>query len=214
MGVDNFFCYENFLFDCDGVIFDSNNIKANCFYEATLKYGQDLAAEFTQYCKRNWGMSRFHFFHYFVEHFLHKSDVELEHELIKQYSQLVEAKLENCNLTDGAQQLFEILRSKDKNCYVVSGGLEVELKKLFNQRGLDPFFISINGSPRTKEKIIQDLDLPVAQCIFIGDSLKDQVASIGAGIDFLFVSKYSDIQSSSLKYPFFEIATFLELLPK
>ena len=35
--------YSTIVFDCDGVILNSNKIKTDAFFNATIKYGQEKA---------------------------------------------------------------------------------------------------------------------------------------------------------------------------
>ena len=56
--------YETIIFDCDGVILNSNNIKIQAFYETALIYGHDLANELVKYHIENGGISRYQKFEF------------------------------------------------------------------------------------------------------------------------------------------------------
>ena len=51
------------IFDCDGVILNSNQLKTQAYYNATFpSYGHELARSLTTYLARNTGKLRDHFF--------------------------------------------------------------------------------------------------------------------------------------------------------
>ncbi len=62
--------YDVYIFDCDGVILDSNQLKIDAMKKALIKFfGDDhKIAECVEYFKRNFGTSRFHH----VEHFVNE----------------------------------------------------------------------------------------------------------------------------------------------
>ena len=51
--------YSNFLFDCDGVLLNSNSIKSQGFLYAAAEYGQEKAQELLAFHKLNGGISRY-----------------------------------------------------------------------------------------------------------------------------------------------------------
>ena len=59
--------YGTFVFDCDGVLLDSNRIKTEAFYEAALSYGEDAACELVRHHREHGGVSRQLKFAYFLE---------------------------------------------------------------------------------------------------------------------------------------------------
>ena len=49
--------YDFFVFDCDGVILDSNLIKTQAFKESLLNYPDEQVLEFLAYHRENGGIS-------------------------------------------------------------------------------------------------------------------------------------------------------------
>ncbi len=41
--------YQTLIFDCDGVILNSNQVKTQAFYKATLSYGEAAAESLVNY---------------------------------------------------------------------------------------------------------------------------------------------------------------------
>ena len=57
--------YATCVFDCDGVVLDSNQIKTQAFYNATQSYGHEFADQLVNYHLKNGGVSRYEKFEYF-----------------------------------------------------------------------------------------------------------------------------------------------------
>ena len=51
--------YKSLIFDCDGVILNSNKIKTEAFRKILKKYNQNAVYEFINYHKNNGGISRY-----------------------------------------------------------------------------------------------------------------------------------------------------------
>ena len=63
--------YDTFVFDCDGVILNSNEYKSEAFFKSTLKYGKENAKNLRYHIK-NGGISRNIKFKYFLKQFSKK----------------------------------------------------------------------------------------------------------------------------------------------
>ncbi len=51
--------YRTFIFDCDGVLIDSNRVKSNAFFAAGLLYGEEAAHRLVEYHRSSGGVSRY-----------------------------------------------------------------------------------------------------------------------------------------------------------
>ena len=88
--------YKNLIFDCDGIILNSNKIKTEAFREVVFHYGNEAAEELVNFHVMNGGISRYEKFNYFFEtissnHNLDKNYINVE-KLIKNYSSIVKKK--------------------------------------------------------------------------------------------------------------------------
>jgi len=183
--------YQSFIFDCDGVILDSNKIKSEAFAQLAQPYGKSAVEALTTFHVQNGGISRFEKVRFLVDNVLGQpEDVALVQQLVLQYGLIVREQLLDCAMCDGVVEFLEAVASAGKDMHVVSGGLESELRDVFKARSLDKYFSSICGSPRTKGEIMQDLKgrakLPLP-ALFFGDSRADFEAAFGAGCDFIFL---------------------------
>lgn len=183
------------VFDCDGVLLDSNRIKTEAFRRVALRFGSDAADAFVCYHVQNGGISRYQKIRYLLASILTiPIEEEMVNELVRVYAAHVRQGLLTCTVADGLAKL----RANTSNLrwMVVSGGDETELRHVFSARGLDHLFdCGIYGSPANKDEILSreiasgNLKLPA---LFIGDSRYDHEAAIRAGLQFAFVSAWTE----------------------
>ena len=69
--------YKSLIFDCDGVILNSNEIKTEAFRKTLQKYNLDAVDEFIKYHKENGGLSRYIKLENFLKNILPKYDKNL-----------------------------------------------------------------------------------------------------------------------------------------
>lgn len=191
--------YATLVFDCDGVVLDSNKIKTDAFYQASLPYGQAAAQAMVEYHVANGGVSRYKKFAYFLKQIAPAQatallDLDLE-AMLQAYASYVREGLLNCEIAPG----LEALRKKTPGArwLIVSGGDQAELRDVFAQRGIAEWFDgNIFGSPDTKDEILaRELTSGNIQhpALFLGDSKYDYQAASTAGLDFVFLSNWSEV---------------------
>lgn len=190
--------YATLVFDCDGVVLDSNKVKTQAFYNAALPYGEAAAQALVDYHVANGGISRYRKFEYFLDTLVaqHARDTAGPglQRLLDAYAEAVRHGLLNCAVTPGLAQLREA--TTGARWLIVSGGDQAELREVFALRGLAQMFDGgIFGSPASKDEILSE-QLASGnirpKALFIGDSRYDHVASSAAGLDFLFVSRWTE----------------------
>ena len=189
--------YSTMVFDCDGVLLNSNEVKTQAFFQAALPYGEQAAQALADYHVANGGVSRYKKFSYFLEHMVPAplEDVTLDH-LLARYAACVQEGLLNCEVASGLHQLRE--KTPGARWLIVSGGDQTELRSLFAKRQLASLFDGgIFGSPDTKDEILareKSNGNIVSPALFIGDSKYDHQASTAAGLDFIFLSGWSEVK--------------------
>lgn len=188
--------YKTWVFDCDGVILNSNFIKTEAFYEVVLPYGKQAALDFIDYHTKNGGMSRFEKFKFLFENILNKKNFETEYkEVLLNFSLLIKEKLINCEETKGLRDIVKSIPS-DARKIVVSGGMEEELKEVLEKRGIAEYFNGIYGSPEKKADILckeREHGYLVYPAVFIGDSKLDYLCARHMDLDFVFLTQYTDM---------------------
>lgn len=186
--------YETLVFDCDGVLLNSNKVKVNAFYQAALPYGEKAANALVDYHVERGGISRYKKFEWFLQEKVKGQAGPNLEELLEAYASIVREGLLTCEIAEGLEELRE--KTKSANWLIVSGGDQNELRDIFFQRELTRFFDGgIFGSPDTKDFILEreiSSGNIKSQSLFLGDSKYDLYASKQAGMSFGFISGWSE----------------------
>lgn len=184
------------IFDCDGVILDSNAIKTEAFRLSLDNEPKYLVEKFIEYHKSNGGVSRYVKFDYFFTTMkgVDDSTVATKRALDK-YSRIVKDKLLACDFIPGIYKVLEIFQENKIPCIVISGGDEQELQEVFEKRQISKYFFKIFGSPKTKlenmQRLHDILDL-YQKGVYFGDARSDYEVASEFNQDFVFVEGRSE----------------------
>lgn len=189
---------QTLIFDCDGVVLDSNRLKTEAFRTAALPYGDAATDALVSYHVANGGVSRYVKFSHFLEHIAPEHAPETTgpglEALLAAYAEAVRAGLLSCTVADGLDELRAA--TSRARWMIVSGGDQSELREIFATRRLDGYFdAGIFGSPDTKDEILaRELATGTIRhpALFLGDSRLDRDAALRAALDFVFVTKWSE----------------------
>ena len=195
--------YKTIIFDCDGVVLNSNKVKTEAFYNTALQFGTAAAKRLVKYHVERGGISRYEKFQWFIDSLTEEDLAQSESEpnldsLLATYASEVHKGLRSCEVAEGLAELRE--KTKGSTWLIVSGGDQAELRELFTERDIAQYFDGgIFGSPDSKEVIMnreRELGNIKSPAVFIGDSQYDYTAvdSVG-GIDFIFVTDWSEFDS-------------------
>jgi HAD superfamily hydrolase (TIGR01549 family) len=188
--------YQTLVFDCDGVILNSNKIKTQAFYEVAKVYGHEPAQILKEYHVQNGGISRYKKFEYLLTNILQKPIKKQElSELLSNFSKEVKKALLVCEVAADIKELRD--KTRNTKWLIVSGGDQTELREVFKQRNLDGYFDGgIFGSPDDKDTILKNemdtLNI-TGRCLFLGDSMYDYQAATTAQMDFVFISQWTEV---------------------
>ena len=169
--------YDAIVFDFDGTLVDSNEIKSKAFGKLYESYGEGIVRNVVEYHKEHEGISRFIKFKYWQEVLLGKSySDELGEKLSRRYSGLVMEAVVQAPFLDGTYEFLEnhyhILP-----LFVASGTPEPELREIVKRRNMDRFFQGIYGSPSTKKQILEHIlmqnNWSPERLLLVGDALAD-----------------------------------------
>jgi HAD superfamily hydrolase (TIGR01549 family) len=190
--------YKSIVFDCDGVVLDSNVVKTEAYFRTAKNLGAtDFEAQaLVDYHVRLGGISRYHKFDYYLREILHQAATEESVQvLLDEFARELEVGLMECDVAEGLADLRNA--TKQANWMILSGGDQQEIRTLFANRNLAHFFDGgLFGSPDNKdtvlarEKLNGNLQFPA---LFIGDSKYDYEAATRAGLDFVFLSDWTEV---------------------
>lgn len=176
------------VFDFDGVIAESVNIKTEAFQQLFSSY-QEHHAQIMAYLHAHYSYSRFVQFRGVVEGVLKQPYTsELEQQLNEKFSQMVVSKIIACPFVPGAVELLKHCLHK-RPMYIVSLTPDQELKGILSGKGVDSYFKAFYGSTLTKAQSLREImrieKISPSELIFIGDALSDFNAAKETGVCFV-----------------------------
>ncbi|MEI3550722.1 MAG: HAD family hydrolase [Alphaproteobacteria bacterium] len=166
------------IFDWDGTITDSNNIKTEAFVELFQSACPQAAGYIREYQQNRGGISRFEKFRHYIRHFFHReaSAAELE-DFGRRYAALCRPKLLNAPFIPGAVETLRKLSLEKIPVFIVTGSPATEIRELAATRNLLPLIHHIYGSPPTKDVLLAVLlaenRLVPEETVFFGDAPAD-----------------------------------------
>ena len=178
------------VFDFDGVIVDSVNIKTEAFAEIYKPYGQEIVDKVINHHVNNGGMSRFKKFKHYHNNFLDMTidNSEIERMSFK-FSNLVVTKVISSRWIIGIIEFLEKLSSKSIKCVIVSATPEKELIQIVRAREIEKYFSLILGSPSSKldnlKNALNISGVVEKDTVFFGDAMADWEASDKMGVQFV-----------------------------
>lgn len=196
--------YKTFVFDCDGVVLDSNVVKTEAYFRVAKKLGAtDAQAQaLVDYHVKLGGISRYHKFEWYLSEVLHQPVTEAALEtLLDGFAKELEAGLMACEIAKGLAELRA--KTADANWLILSGGDQEEIRALFAKRTEESkktlaslFDGGLFGSPDNKDTVLareianDNIKRPA---LFLGDSKYDHEAAVRAGMDFVFLSDWTEV---------------------
>jgi phosphoglycolate phosphatase-like HAD superfamily hydrolase len=189
------------ILDCDGIIFNSNNLKTNAYRE-TLKNLNVSAKGIDDFVKLHLSdvsVSRFVKFRTFFKEVytdLSHNDEAVEEQLVEKalngYSEQCLILYSKLKPVKQAIQLAQ----KIPFTYVISGGAQTELNHVFQEHDISKYFKEILGSPITKPEhlkyVFDQTGCGKDDTLFIGDGYTDFKTSREYDINFCFLEQMSD----------------------
>lgn len=176
------------IFDFDGVICESVEVKTRAFRKLFKAYPKHLKA-IIAYHERNGGLSRYKKFAYIYKHILKmKLAPKDSRRLGKKFSRYSLEAVIKARPVKGAGPFLKKYHKRLK-LYVVSGTPQDEMRLIIRRRKMGKFFHAVYGSPETKKqlivKILKSGKLKRSEAVFVGDSVNDLEGAARAGIPFI-----------------------------
>jgi len=176
------------VFDCDGIILESMDIKTKAFHRIGETISEEAAEGMAVYHSANGGMSRYKKFEWLYTTYKGRAITEEETEALnEQFKKIAMEEIARCPLVPGAQSVLDHWHGR-LPMYVASGAPEEELRMIIQNRGLNKYFAGVYGSPTVKTQllriIVQHAGVTPWNAIMIGDSRTDQYAAEAVGTRF------------------------------
>lgn len=191
------------IFDFDGVIIESADIKTSAFRKLFEQDYSDKVNLIVKYHLQNMGISRYVKFRHIYKNILGLPLPKgLEEELGRKFSQIALEEVLKAPFVPGA---IEFLRSNYEKyaLFVASGTPHDELCHIIKKRGLLKYFLEVRGSPPGKSEIILDIlrrhVLSTNKVVFVGDAESDLLAAQQTGLHFIGRSNNGSSKLSNCK---------------
>ena len=179
---------EAIVLDFDGVILESNHVKAETFRRLFSQYPQH-AETIVKLHRDHGGMPRQEKLRIICEDILGVPvDDESIRRLSKEFGRLADDAMMTCPFTPGAP---EFLQTYSALCplFIATGTPEDEMQPLIERRGLAKLFAGVYGSPRDKAAILRDVMAEKgwrpSQMVFVGDSIDDYKGAQATSVPFI-----------------------------
>ena len=176
------------IFDFDGVIIESNNVKKKAFEFIFSQFPKQFKL-MMEFHHQNVSKSRYYKFDHLLKVLGKQEDVDYRKNIAKDFSEFILTEMKNVKLVSGAQFFLDKVKSK-LPIYLASVTPEDELRLILEEKSLDKYFVKAYGCPPwNKPDAIRDIlkneRVKHTETILIGDSSGDQLAAKETGINFL-----------------------------
>ena len=178
------------VFDFDGTICESADVKTEAFYELYLEeHGAEFAKLVRDYHLEHAGVSRYDKIKYYEETLLGRECSEDRmNEVADRFGGIVRDRVIASPLVPGVAEFFSQYRDAVP-MLVASATPTAELRQIIAARGITAWFDAVEGSPALKGDIIKQFLAERAalpqRAVMVGDQFSDLDAAVAAGVHFV-----------------------------
>jgi phosphoglycolate phosphatase-like HAD superfamily hydrolase len=202
---------KGIIFDFDGVIAESVQVKTDAFATLYEQYGDNIVNKVIEHHEANGGMSRFEKIKLYHESYLKKviNNNEVE-ELATRFSELVVKKVIDSPYVPGVLDYIQNSHKQYK-LFISTGTPTNEMKMILTGRRIIQYFEDVFGSPEIKdlhiEKILSIYKYIPDELIFYGDATVDIDAADKANIPFVLIKNNCN-KNLAIRYSGKKISNF------
>lgn len=169
--------FDAIVFDFDGVLVESVDVKTRAFVELYRPYGEAVTRAVAAYHLEHGGVSRHEKFRHFHRTLLGQTLSEDEEErLAARFSSLVEDAVVGAPWVAGAREFIEA-HFREIPLHVASATPTDELLRIMSRRNMRDYFRHVAGAPQRKGSILTQVIAagghPSGRVLMIGDALTD-----------------------------------------
>lgn len=186
------------VFDLDGVLVDSNELKVECMREALAQFGPQLVDPYIHEFRRTFGRSRReHFLAFHRDHLGAAQATGEKFETFYQrfaggYAELLAERYPKAPLCPDADVLVRGLCERGLPLYVATGTLTAEAERVLDGHGLAGEFRAVLGGEEPKARRLSTALAAVGaapgEAVLLGDSRQDLLAARAVGMGFVLVT--------------------------
>ena len=184
------------IFDFDGTIVDSNQIKHDAFYEVTAAFpgASEILDDILD--RPDFG-DRYAVFRFIEEHLPAIREGGIDGvTLAGRYTRLCAESILAAQYIPGAIESLSALSDMNLVLAISSATPERDLYEIVHSRGIASYFAKIMGGPRSKYEHVLDMmktyELLATEVIYVGDSEVDRLTALETGSGFIGIGKNGD----------------------
>jgi phosphoglycolate phosphatase-like HAD superfamily hydrolase len=185
------------IFDCDGVILNSNQLKTKAYAHISQDLPKSLQKKYLTYHKRSGGISRREQVEVLIRDYLRIEDgIDAEiNTRLKMFNAFIKSNAHKIKTVSGIRTFLKKAHL-DNDLFVVTGGDEKEVKFLLKELDLHQYFKGIYGSPHKKVDLVGKIMKKAhsRKSVFFGDALHDFEVANKYKIPFYFVYGHTDMK--------------------
>lgn len=180
---------KGIIFDFDGVVCDSVNVKTEAFATMYRAHGDDVVAKVVQYHHDHGGISRYEKFRYYHKELLGIALTDEEvMKLGDDFSSIALQKVIDSPYIPGVLDFIK-KQHKRADLFICTGTPESEILIILKKKNLTQYFTGIFGAPKSKADIIREIMLRYhktpEQLEFFGDAMTDYKAAMETNVKFI-----------------------------
>ena len=180
---------EAIIFDFDGVLVESVDVKTQAFAEMYKQYGLKIVDQVVAYHLEHGGVSRYEKFRYYQETLLGQSLSPSEEKILGDtFSKMVKDAVVTAPWVPGAYEFLSEYHQAFA-LFVASGTPEEEMKEIVRRRDMARYFMSVHGAPAEKAVIIRSIceehGFKNRSVLMVGDAMTDYMGARAAGVRFV-----------------------------
>jgi phosphoglycolate phosphatase-like HAD superfamily hydrolase len=180
---------KTIIFDFDGVLVESVNVKGEAFVGLYANESQDIQDQVLAYHNAHGGVTRYDKIRYYETRLLNRELTEERLQIrAQEFSDIVEERVVNSPWVKGAKEFLE-KHYQTRPLYVASATPEEELRRIVEKRGMNSYFKAVYGAPEKKATHIRtalaELNLQAKEAVMIGDAMSDHNAAQETGTYFI-----------------------------
>tara|TARA_B100000315_G_scaffold215016_1_gene213910 strand:- start:981 stop:1643 length:663 start_codon:yes stop_codon:yes gene_type:complete len=177
------------IFDFDGVILESVDIKKEAFIKLYSTYGKDVVQKVHNHHIENGGMSRYDKIKHYHKNFIGIDPTQTELiRFTKKFSEIVFEKVINAPYVNGALEFIQD-NYKKYSLFISTATPTDEINLILKAKKISDYFIGVYGSPDIKKKHIikigRKFNFDLNEMIMFGDSTSDLIAAKDCSIQFV-----------------------------
>lgn len=181
--------FQHIIFDFDGVLAETNEIRFDGFQEVLRGYPAEQLAALDRWSRANGGLSRYVKLKHFFNNI--RGEAVSSEKLagyVSRYGEAVMQKVAKAPAVAGSVE-FLAANSGRYSYAIISGADEVELRDVCRMRGVNEYFDFILGAPLGKRenivKLLAESSWDRGKTVFVGDSINDYDAAEAEKIFFV-----------------------------